>query len=194
MTAGRVQACPGCGVAPVGGRFCRSCGRALVAGHNAASDPRRPATAAGAPREVLKGPRAGKAGAASATRSEQPGPSTSSTGARNGVAAKVRTADAQAPVQDATEARTEQVPASRRSPHVAQGADLAWAPPPGWVPLQSPVRRTSTGLAVGLTLAVLLVALAIATTVILLVANGGGGDRTGIVAPPGSTTAVREAR
>jgi hypothetical protein len=44
------------------------------------------------------------------------------------------------------------------------------------------MRRGSTGLAVGLALAVLFVALAIAVTVILLVANGGP-DRAGIVAP-----------
>jgi hypothetical protein len=56
--------------------------------------------------------------------------------------------------------------------------------------MEPPARRDSTALAVGLTVAVLLVALAIATTVILAVANSGSShtkilNQSTVISPSG---------
>lgn len=189
-------ACPRCGVRPVGGRFCRSCGAALEA---APSDLRQPDRAAlrdgvahASTEDALPGPatRTGRA-----PRSQRSSPSTSSTASGGRTTSDSRTPRAPAAAPGAFEERAEAIESGIQGPPLAPVAHMSVPSPPGWVPMQpqAPMRRGSTGLAVGLALAVLFVALAIAVTVILLVANGGP-DRAGIVAPSSVTAPSGEGR
>jgi hypothetical protein len=189
-------ACPRCGVCPVGGRFCRSCGAAL---EEAPSDLRQPDRAALRDGVAHASTRDARPGAATKTgrvpRSRRSSPSTSSTASRGRT-----TLDSRAPRAPDTAPGTfgewpEAIGSGVQGQPLAPVAHMSTPPPPGWVPMQpqAPVRRGSTGLAVGLALAVLFVALAIAVAVILLVANGGP-DRAGIVAPSSVTAPGGEGR
>lgn len=83
-----------------------------------------------------------------------------------------------------------------RSPQAGEhGLTTAAVPPPWpapqWAPPSTmpPPRRSSTGLAVAIATAIVLLVLAIAATIILLVANGDS-HHTGIVTQPTVTAPV----
>jgi hypothetical protein len=182
--------CPHCGTRPVGGRFCRSCGAALG---KAPSDLRQPDQAALRDGVAHASTRDARPGAPTKTgrapRSQRPSPSTSSTASRGRVTSDSQTPRAPAAAHGAFQERPEGIESSIQGPPLAPVAHMMSAPPVSvWAPTepQTHTRQASTGLAVGLALAVLFVALAIAVTVILLVANGGP-DRAGIVAPSSVT-------
>lgn len=190
--------CARCGVRPVGGRFCRSCGAALGDAPGDVRHPDRPVLRDGNARDSNRDARAGTATKTGpAPRSQQPSRSTSSTASRGQTASDSRTTHAPETAPGAFYEQPESIESGiqGQGPPLAPVAHMPAPPPPGWILIQpqAPARQGSTGLAVTLALAVLLVALAIAVTVILLVANGGP-DRAGIVAPSSVTAPTGEGR
>lgn len=189
--------CPRCKAGPTSGRFCRKCGAELELDSGEAPVRRHPPVAprSASPAEgqtpapgVQPAELADPRGAA--TRRNRPSKSTLSTAPDRPGVRRPRSLRPPMPTPPSGQALPPSVDQNGQTP--AWGAGSQVPPPSPWVPrqMEPPARRDSTALAVGLTVAVLLVALAIATTVILAVANSGSShtkilNQSTVISPSG---------